>query len=202
MNQKQLQSEQTRKKIADAARALFTQKGYKATSIEDIVSATGSSKGNIYYHFKSKEGLFLYLVEEWDNEWSQNWKNNVHHYRTTAEKLYGMADLLAADDLNHPLTKAADEFFRQEEKTSEVETRLAELMGEHLAFNERLLQEGMDSGELAPNDAKRLAYVLESLFFGVSQLARGFNSDQVPLLYKDAVGVFLTGVSSSKDSKN
>ena len=67
LNKKQLQ-EQTKKNLR-MIQSPFVQKGYKATSIEDIVAATGSSKGNIYYHFKSKEGLFLYLIDEWDREW-------------------------------------------------------------------------------------------------------------------------------------
>ncbi|MDP4097069.1 TetR/AcrR family transcriptional regulator [Paenibacillus sp. P96] len=195
MNQKQLQSEQTKKKIADAARMLFIQKGYKATSIEDIVGATGSSKGNIYYHFKSKEGLFLYLMEEWDREWSLNWSQNVHLYKTTADKLYGMAEQLASDDLNHPLTKAADEFFHNEEKTSEVESRMAKMMADHLEFNQKLLQEGIDSGEFCPNHAERLAVILEALLFGASQLSRNLTPDKTRMLYQDAITVFLNGMS-------
>ncbi|MGK4302035.1 TetR family transcriptional regulator C-terminal domain-containing protein, partial [Klebsiella pneumoniae] len=54
-------------------------------------------------------------------------------YKTTTEKLYAVAEQLAADDLNHPLTKAADEFFHNEEKTSEVESRMAEMKVKHLA---------------------------------------------------------------------
>ncbi|MED1915698.1 TetR/AcrR family transcriptional regulator, partial [Bacillus thuringiensis] len=73
MNKKKQQTEQTKKKIADASRILFMQKGYKATSIEDIVKATGYSGGNIYYHFKSKEGLFLHLIEVWNREWEETW---------------------------------------------------------------------------------------------------------------------------------
>lgn len=199
MNQKQQQSEQTKKKIANAARALFVLKGYKATSIEDIAGATGSSKGNIYYHFKNKESLFLYLLEEWDREWTRNWEEQEHRYQTFAEKLYGMAEQLAADDLNHPLTKAADEFFLQQEKTCQVEAKMAELMAEHLSFNRKLLQEGIDAGEFAPNDAGRLAYVLEALFFGASQMSRGIGREQIPLLYKDAVTVFLHGVTGSNN---
>lgn len=198
MNLKQLQSEQTRKKIADATRALFIQKGYTATSIEDIVAATGSSKGNIYYHFKNKEGLFLHLMEEWDREWEQNWENIAAEYRTSTEKLYGMAEQLAVDDLNHPLTKVADEFFQQQEKTSEVELRMAEMMDRHLAFNRELLQEGIDRGEFNPDDAQRLAYVLEALFYGVNQLSRRLDPAQVLRFYKDAVTVFLNGVANHK----
>ncbi|MWV42690.1 TetR family transcriptional regulator [Paenibacillus sp. HJL G12] len=195
MNQKQLQSEQTKKKIAVAARALFVQKGYKATSIEDIVGATGSSKGNIYYHFKSKEGLFLYLIEEWDHEWELNWEQSVHLYRTTTEKLYAVAEQLAADDLNHPLTKAADEFFHNEEKTSEVESRMAEMNVKHLAFNQKLLQEGIESGEFKPGDAERLAVVLEAIFFGANHLSRSLGPDMTTMLYRDAVTVFLNGIA-------
>ncbi len=195
MNQKQLQSEQTKKKIAAAARALFVQRGYKATSIEDIVSVTGSSKGNIYYHFKSKEGLFLYLIEEWDREWELNWEQSEHLYITTREKLYAVAEQLATDDLNHPLTKAADEFFHNEEKTSEVESRVAEMNGKHLAFNQKLLQQGIDSGEFKPGDAERLAVVLEAIFFGANQLSRSLAPDKTVALYRDAVTVFLNGVA-------
>ncbi|WP_145135862.1 TetR/AcrR family transcriptional regulator [Paenibacillus sp. Y412MC10] len=201
MNQKQLQSEQTKRKIAEAARALFVQKGYKATSIEDIVAATGSSKGNIYYHFKSKEGLFLHLLEEWDREWELNWEQNEHLYKTTTEKLYAVAEQLAADDLNHPLTKAADEFFHNEEKTSEVESRMAEMKVKHLAFNQNLLQEGIDRGEFMPGDAERLAVVLEAIFFGANQLSRRLNPEKTTLLYRDAVTVFLNGVATDKQAK-
>lgn len=196
INQKQLKSEQTKRKIADAARSLFAVKGYKATSIEDITGATGSSKGNIYYHFKSKEGLFLHLVEEWDREWNRNWEKEKHRYRTSTEKLYGMAEQLASDDLNHPLTKAADEFFRQDGKPTEVETRLAELMAGHVDFNRKLLQEGIDSGEFAPGKAKRLAFILEALFFGASQMARSMKQEEIHGIYQDAVAVFLNGISA------
>lgn len=194
LNQKQLQSEQTRKRIAEAARTLFIQKGYKATSIEDIVSATGSSKGNIYYHFKNKEGLFLYLMEEWDREWEQNWESNAHTYPTSVGKLYGLAEQLAADELNHPMTKVADEFFRQQEKTSDAEAKIAEMIARHLDFNRKLLQEGMERGEFAEGDAKQTAYVLEALLFGVSQMSRSIEREQLMQVFRDAVHIFLHGI--------
>lgn len=77
MNKKQQQSEETKRRIAEAAKALFMQKGYRSTSIENIVEATGSSKGNIYYHFKSKEGLFLHLIEEW-NGWRSGTARSIN----------------------------------------------------------------------------------------------------------------------------
>lgn len=199
MNKKKIQSEQTKKRVADAARNLFANKGYKATSIEDIVEATGSSKGNIYYHFKSKEGLFLYLLDEWDKEWEQKWVEKESLYKTTKEKLFGMAEQMVLDDLNHPLTKAADEFFNNEEKTGEIEERIAEMVMGHLKFNQKLIQQGIDCGEFRKEDVESLAIILESLLIGLSQMSRKSTVEEALTLYKLAFNVFLFGISTSSN---
>lgn len=46
--------------VATAAR-LFKEKGYRATTLEDIAAAVGMLKGSLYYYIRSKEEL-LYLV--------------------------------------------------------------------------------------------------------------------------------------------
>jgi AcrR family transcriptional regulator len=197
VNKKKLQSEQTKKKVADASRALFVQKGYKATSIEDIVAATGSSKGNIYYHFKSKEGLFLYLIGEWDREWEQKWQEKESLYTTSTEKLYGFAEQMVLDDLNHPLTKAADEFFRNEEKENDIEERISEMVAGHLRFNQQLIQQGIENGEFKHNNVENLAIILESLIIGLSQMSRKSNQEDVLILYNQAIRVFLHGIADN-----
>lgn len=200
MNKKQIQSEQTRKKIADAARHLFVQKGYKATSIEEITAATGSSKGNLYYHFKSKEGLFLYLLDEWDREWIAKWREKEHLYTTATEKMCGFAEQMVREDLNHPLTKAADEFFIGNDKTCEVEERLAEMVAEHLSFNRTLIQQGIDSGEFREHDTQGLALVLEALVIGLSQVSRRANLTQALKTYRLAIQVFLNGIAARPET--
>ncbi|MEC0092173.1 TetR/AcrR family transcriptional regulator [Paenibacillus macquariensis] len=195
MNKKQLQSEDTKKRVADAARGLFAQKGYKATSIEDIVGITGSSKGNIYYHFKSKEGLFLYLIDEWDQEWEQQWQEKESLYTTTTEKLYGVAEQMVLEDLNHPLTMAADEFFNNEEKANDVEERITEMVKGHLDFYQKLIQQGIDNGEFKPNNVEGLSVVFESLTMGLSQMSRKLNQKDALALYHLAISVFLHGIA-------
>lgn len=194
MNKKQLQSEQTKKRIADAARALFVQKGYKATSIEDIVAATGSSKGNIYYHFKSKEGLFLTLLEDWDREWDEQWSRKEGQYTTVVEKLYGMTEHLVRDDMNHPLTKASDEFFNSDEISSEGEVRIAQLVENHLQFFRELISQGIENGEFKTENVEHVAITLESLFLGLSQMARKRSLDEALALYQSAIRIFLHGM--------
>jgi AcrR family transcriptional regulator len=53
-----------RERLLESAKILFSQKGYYATSVEDIVESAGLSKGAFYFYFKSKEELFKSLVEE------------------------------------------------------------------------------------------------------------------------------------------
>ncbi|MDN4091886.1 TetR/AcrR family transcriptional regulator [Brevibacillus agri] len=59
MSKRRLDGEKTKQHIVEKATELFSQKGYFATSIEDICQATGASKGSLYYHFKNKEQLFF-----------------------------------------------------------------------------------------------------------------------------------------------
>ncbi|HJA62693.1 MAG TPA: TetR/AcrR family transcriptional regulator [Candidatus Intestinimonas stercoravium] len=50
--------EVTVERILDAAQRLFLEKGYEATTIQDIVDELGGlTKGAIYHHFKSKEEI-------------------------------------------------------------------------------------------------------------------------------------------------
>ncbi|MFI5507618.1 TetR/AcrR family transcriptional regulator [Mycobacterium sp. NPDC051804] len=53
------QAAATRSAIVDSARSLFVERGYHGTSIEDIVSRSGvGTRGALYHHFESKQGLF------------------------------------------------------------------------------------------------------------------------------------------------
>lgn len=195
MNKKQLQARQTKKRILDASKELFIQKGYAATSIEEISDVTGFSKGNIYYHFKSKEGLFLHMLDEWEADWEEKWEVKKQQYSTSIEKLYGLAEHLVEDDFNHPLTNVADEFYSSEKSNSEVHDRLLISFNERIEFCQKLLQEGIHSGELKEFDTLRMAKVLDGMVMGLSYSCRGLDLQETLSIYKEAVDVFLHGIA-------
>ena len=56
-----------REKILAAALSVFAQKGYHRAIVDDIVRASGTSKGAVYHHFSNKEALFLALVDEFSS---------------------------------------------------------------------------------------------------------------------------------------
>ncbi|WP_307555029.1 MULTISPECIES: FAD-dependent oxidoreductase [unclassified Paenibacillus] len=65
----------TRKKrdvMMEVALTMFMEKGYENVSVDDIIAATGSSKGTFYHYFKSKDAIIsalytkqIHLIQEW-----------------------------------------------------------------------------------------------------------------------------------------
>src|ERR1700737_4878613 len=52
----------SREKIIEAATTLFHKGGYHATSLDDILEASGVCRSNFYYHFPSKEDLGMEVL--------------------------------------------------------------------------------------------------------------------------------------------
>jgi len=61
---KKQQREETRRKILRSAAQVFAAKGFHSAVVDDIVKASGTSKGAVYFYFESKEQIFLSLVED------------------------------------------------------------------------------------------------------------------------------------------
>ncbi|MBE3599371.1 MAG: TetR/AcrR family transcriptional regulator [Limnochordaceae bacterium] len=56
--------EATRRRLIDAAIRVIARKGYHQATVDEIVAECGSSKGAFYFHFESKDALFVNLLEE------------------------------------------------------------------------------------------------------------------------------------------
>ena len=52
----------TKERITEEALTLFSEKGYKGTSVKDIADAVGIKDASLYKHFKSKEEIFSAIV--------------------------------------------------------------------------------------------------------------------------------------------
>jgi len=69
---KEIKENETKTKIINAARKLFSEKGFDGVSMEDIAQASGVRKSLIYYYFPSKEVLFeeiwINVIDEIGND--------------------------------------------------------------------------------------------------------------------------------------
>ena len=57
-------SERSRAAILDAALALFSHQGYRATSVRDVADKAAVSTGSVYHHFRDKEAIFKTLLDQ------------------------------------------------------------------------------------------------------------------------------------------
>ena len=62
------QADSTRTALGAAARQLFTERGYAATSTTEIVERAGVTRGALYHHFAAKEDLFRAVFEQLEDE--------------------------------------------------------------------------------------------------------------------------------------
>lgn len=55
-----------RTRLLDAALALFRERGYTATTVDDLCRAAGVTKGSFFHHFDSKEAAALAAIAHWN----------------------------------------------------------------------------------------------------------------------------------------
>ena len=71
MPRQQERSALAQRRLLDAAVAVFLERGYAESSLEEVARRAGVSKGLVYHHFGSKERLLLALHEECDQRLKQ-----------------------------------------------------------------------------------------------------------------------------------
>lgn len=83
-------AEQRRAQIVEAALACFADKGYRTTTMDDIVRASGLSKGSLYWHFRSKEEVFLAVFDAFAQDVFSTWDALLDEGCGTLEVLDGV----------------------------------------------------------------------------------------------------------------
>jgi len=81
--------EQTRQRLMDITQGSVLEKGFGATSIEEIITEAGITKSGFFYHFKDKNDLARALVERY-----------VQDEVAMTEELFAQADSLSEDPLH------------------------------------------------------------------------------------------------------
>ncbi len=86
-------SEQTREKVILASLELINRQGYTATSMDDITRETGVKKGNLYFHFSSKEELTIQLLTYAREDFLSYLKSHI----TDTSPLENLKNIIEAD---------------------------------------------------------------------------------------------------------
>jgi AcrR family transcriptional regulator len=128
--------ERTRQRLLAEAQRLFRERGYAATSLEQIAEAAEVTKGAIYGHFASKEDLMISAIEQAPppehtailNDQSRPLRERLTEYgRAVAVQEPGDTEELAMFlEFFAALLRAPDALLRY---SSRLESRLLELAG-------------------------------------------------------------------------
>ncbi len=91
----------TQKEIISKALLLFSVKGYFNTSINDILDATGITKGGFYGHFRSKEALWEAAYKEASRIWREIVFREIRELNNPMDRIRNLIE----NDMQHYLGK-------------------------------------------------------------------------------------------------
>lgn len=180
--------------IADAALSCFLASGYGSTSVDEIVKASGVSKGGIYWHFKSKEDIFLYLVERWIKEWRDNYLASLKTTHSTEEKLKLFTEQ-RIKNIDTSISALMLEFLLQN-KDKETIDKMNMDIDQPTNFIFKIIEEGITKGEFKSADPKILTLCFFAIFDGLSlQFLLHRNKELMEKTTRETLNIFLAGVS-------
>ena len=163
--------------ILKAATHLFSNKGYKEASMAELASITGVAQGTVFYHFSSKEALFIAILEEFKDDIVAEFRKHI----TSGEFAGGleMMESLLSFFL-YLAGKMEDRFLLLHRHDAYELARNNDVCREHLetiyyclvGMFEHAIVEGQKDGSIGAVDPKRTAMII---FIMVDGLVR-FNT--------------------------
>lgn len=155
----------TRESILEVARSLFARFGLKKSTVDEIAECAGVGKGTIYYHFPSKESIFLAVIKKEAGQLSRRQREAVSEVKTPQEKLRALFECRLRSLTDLPNLKEAILNLNQIQWP-----RLSRLMQqvekEKNRLVENILSEGKESGVFAVDDVKQMTASLITAFRG------------------------------------
>lgn len=154
-----------RAQILAAALECFSEKGYHAATMDDLVRASGLSKGSLYWHFRNKDDVFLALFDAFNAEILGALQDVLDQDAPALARLRRFGEILVAALGSEGERLGAWIGFFAHPRARE---RLAEVYRTSRRLLTELLAGGVASGELRdlPSDgmAAALTAAIEGLF--------------------------------------
>ncbi|MBI4517875.1 MAG: TetR/AcrR family transcriptional regulator [Deltaproteobacteria bacterium] len=153
-----------RAQILHAAQRCIAEKGYHAATMDDIVRAAGLSKGSLYWHFGSKEEVFLALFDAIVEEVFAAWEQEAAATANTLDLIQRQGDIVIERlSSQRKLLRAWAEFFNHPAGRA----RLAAVYRRTRNTLNRLVRRGISRGELRKLPAPAVSAAITALGEGL-----------------------------------
>ncbi len=172
----QSKAETTRQNILDACQALILQKGFSATSINDICKATGLTKGAFFYHYASKDELGKAVMSRWSELGEQIMSSVVG--ADPVETLFGCIDLMvsSATQSGNAVGCVVGEISQESGPSNSMlaEVAASSFDGAHARFQQMITDAADHLGvkQASEGEFARMAWSLQAAFQGSMVVAR------------------------------
>jgi AcrR family transcriptional regulator len=163
-------SAERKQQIYQAALACFGRQGYYQTTMDDIVAESGLSKGALYWYFGGKKELFLSLFQEIMAQFGEGWASLVSDEGTSAtEKLRASMELFRTALAEMvPFFGVMMEAWALTRHDPDVESLMGEFYTPYLEIMDRIIEQGIASGEFRVASARATSLVVMTLFDGIT----------------------------------
>ena len=145
----------TKRKIFETSMKLFAEKGYDATSIEDITETVGVAKGTLYYHFTSKEEIFDFLIEEGIKLLQNSVDIKISKYSNYLDKIKAIVliQIKIVNKYENLINIILTQLWGKEKRNQKCQ----KLIYEYIDKIEDIVREGIKLGQIKGEDAKIIA---------------------------------------------
>jgi len=161
-----------KKNLIETAVRLFAEQGYDGTTTLQISREAGVTEPLIYYHFKGKEELFTYILNEAFDEYLRRLEALPQETATEFSKI---------ENLIHTTQKAVEEMPRRtrlvmsscpariKDPEHVCYSRMIDIYNWYKSYLTRCLEKGIASGEFREIPVAETAFVLISMINGMSR---------------------------------
>jgi AcrR family transcriptional regulator len=160
-------SESRKEEILEAALLCFNKSGYYRTSIDDIAAKAKISKGGIYYHFNSKDELFVELFDFKVKQYFAQLDGYLQSKKDSAERMLALAKR-AGDVLkeNSDFFKFCLEFLSMGVREPVIRKGMTHFYKDTVDNFINIINEGITSGGLKKMNPEKTARVMYFLIMG------------------------------------
>ncbi|MEO5788519.1 TetR/AcrR family transcriptional regulator [Gelidibacter sp.] len=185
--------------ILKTAYKLFLKKGYQSVSIKDIMEASNLSKGGIYHHFESKEGILVAVLDEYffkelsikesDFE-GLNFKQRIEKAYMLGVGLFAMVESMGKNGIKYPIQRLF-QFQLECENFPEIRKQFSETSIAYKNFIQNIVSEGIQNNEVKKDlDPETLSYQIVGMIEGVAVHHSTVKKDVAAMLTEKYEKVF------------
>ena len=156
-------AEVRRAQILDAALECFATRGYHTATMDDLVRASGLSKGTLYWHFSSKEEVFLALFDRFVEEIFDAWSRLEIEDRPPLEVVRTLGEISVDRLVSDPIPLGAWAEFLLQPKARE---RYASVLRQSRDRLTALMRRGIERGEIRDLAPEGIAVALTAAMEG------------------------------------